>query len=618
MRDATVPDAAGLNATESAAPHAGDGPATLAVSSALGSEPLALAVSPVSSMSLGSLGSASSPSSLAGSEPQSSIAAVDAVAVVMSAATACAGPAADGEARPGKRLRPNTSSAAVSLSPEEEEEHERCAMSALVTRARAAQSVITDASQETVDRLCRALVYAVAREGVSEELARLCVSETQLGDFAGKVAKLQRKTRCALFDISSDASCGEIERDSARELLLLAKPVGVIGATTPSTNCEATPVIKAINAVKGRNAIVIAPHPRARRSTWAIVGMMRAALTAVGAPADLVIAVERPSRLSAQLLMRQCDRVWATGGNGMVRHAHLSGTPALGVGQGNACIVVDASADLELAADGIARSKTFDLAASCSADNCVLAADAVHDALEAALERRGGHVLRTPRERELLRRALFDADGQLNAAAVVRAAPEIARLAGIELPSHKTFLIVPEQGVGREHPFSGEKLSVVLALYRVSGPVDAFIELTNRIQAYQGHGHSCGIYSTRRTDVLRFATETLTSRVMVNQPQALSNSGALWNGMRQTLSLGCGSWGRTATTDNVYWRHFVNITYVSWPLPAPKQLPSDEDLFRDLDCDAIARAAPSPGALFCATDQSRPPKPLDTTAPAEP
>jgi sulfoacetaldehyde dehydrogenase len=479
-----------------------------------------------------------------------------------------------------------------------EEERERSAVSALVARARAAQAQIADASQETVDRMCRAVVFAVARQGVSDELARLCVSETQLGDVAGKLSKLQHKTRCALLDIASDASCGEIERDAARGLVLVAKPVGVVGATTPSTNCEATPVIKALNAIKGRNAIVIAPHPRARRSTHAIVGLMRAALEAVGAPADLVLAVDRPSKAAAEQLMRQCDRVWATGGDGVVRRAHQSGTPALGVGQGNACVVVDATADIELAADGIARSKTFDLASSCSSDNCVLAADAAHDALVAALERRGGYVLREQRERELLRRALFRPDGQLDANTVVRAAPEIARRAGIELPPRKTFFIVPEQGVGRDHPFSGEKLSVVLALYRVEGGIDAFIELTNKIHAYQGIGHSCGIYSNDEASVTRFGIETRTSRVMVNQPQSLSNSGALWNGMRVTMSLGCGSWGRTATTDNVYWRHFVNVTYVSWPLSMPKQLPADAELFRDIDCDAIVSTAPSAQLLY--------------------
>jgi sulfoacetaldehyde dehydrogenase len=491
-----------------------------------------------------------------------------------------------------KRQHSSTSASAC------EEERERSAVSALVARARAAQAQIADASQETVDRMCRAVVFAVAREGVSDELARLCVLETQLGDVAGKLSKLQRKTRCALLDIASDASCGEIERDAARGLVLVAKPVGVVGATTPSTNCEATPVIKALNAIKGRNAIVIAPHPRARRSTHAIVGLMRAALEAVGAPADLVLAVDRPSKVAAEQLMRLCDRVWATGGDGVVRRAHQSGTPALGVGQGNACVVVDATADIELAADGIARSKTFDLASSCSSDNCVLAADTAHDALVAALERRGGYVLREPRERELLRRALFRPDGQLDANTVVRAAPEIARRAGIELPPRKTFFVVPEQGVGRDHPFSGEKLSVVLALYRVEGGIDAFIELTNKIHAYQGIGHSCGIYSNDEANIMRFGIETRTSRVMVNQPQSLSNSGALWNGMRVTMSLGCGSWGRTATTDNVYWRHFVNVTYVSWPLSTPKQLPADSELFRGAECDAIISTAPSAQKIF--------------------
>jgi len=461
----------------------------------------------------------------------------------------------------------------------------------LIGRARAAQRVIEDATQESIDLIIRAITFAVCREPIAEEIARICVKETQLGNFEGKLAKIKTKTRAALLDIIDDRSVGEIGRDKERELVLIAKPVGVVGATSPSTNPEATPVIKAINAIKGRNAIVIAPHPRAKRTNKIIVDYMRAALETIGYPADLIVNIDEPTKPKVEALMRQCDLAWATGGCAMVRRAYSSGTPALGVGQGNACIYIDRSADLSLAADCIRRSKTFDLAASCSSDNCLLADKRVYNDLVAELQKQGGYVVEHERDKESLATVIWTPTGALNASAVVKPATEIARLAGFSIPSDRTFLIIKEDSVGPSFPFSGEKLSVVLALFKVDG-VDEAIRLTNEIHHYQGQGHSAGVFSTCKDTSLKFAVGTQTSRVMVNQPQSLSNSGALWNGMRQTLSLGCGTWGGTSTTENVYWRHLVNITYMSSPLETPKQIPGDEELFRGVPMEAIMKAAP--------------------------
>ncbi len=338
-------------------------------------------------------------------------------------------------------------------------------------------------------------------------------------------------------------------------------------------------MLKAINAIKGRNAIVIAPHPRAKLTSKFIVNRMRKSLEVMGFPADLVINVDEPSRLKTQQLMKQCDRVWTTGGNNMVRYAHCSGTPALGVGVGNACVVVDESADVPYAAECIRKSKTFDLAASCSSDNAVLAHQKIYDQLVRELQAQGGYVA-SDEEKVAIEGTLFR-DGHLNPDVVVKPAVEICRLAGFEIPGDRTFIIVREDGVGKSCPLSGEKLSVVMALYRISG-IEHAIRLTNEIHSYQGQGHSAGIYTNVEEHAMRFGTDTKTSRIMVNQPQSLSNSGALWNGMRQTLSLGCGSWGGTSTSENVYWKHLVNITFISSPLANPKVLPSDDVLFKDV------------------------------------
>ncbi|NDG94094.1 MAG: aldehyde dehydrogenase family protein, partial [Gammaproteobacteria bacterium] len=274
---------------------------------------------------------------------------------------------------------------AQSLTPAEE-------IAALIKRSRAAQQQIEHYTQEQVDDLIRAMVWAVAKPGVAEEIAQFTVDETQLGNYDGKFLKIQRKTRATLMDIIDDKSVGILEEDPERNIVKIAKPMGVIGALAPSTNPEATPVIKAIHAVKGRNSIIVAPHPRAKLTNKKICDLMRDAIEKMGAPADLVIAIEIPSLETTNELMQQCDRVLATGGGAMVTAAYSSGTPALGVGVGNAVITVDDTADLDDAATKIHMSKTLDLAASCSSDNSVILVDSIYEPMLERLKAKGGYL----------------------------------------------------------------------------------------------------------------------------------------------------------------------------------------------------------------------------------
>jgi len=452
-------------------------------------------------------------------------------------------------------------------------------VAALVARSRAAQAQIEQYTQAQVDALIRAMVWAVAKPGVAEKIAQHTVDETQLGNYDGKFLKIFRKTRATLFDIIDDKSVGVIEEDTARNIVKIAKPVGVIGALSPSTNPEATPVIKAISAVKGRNSIIVAPHPRAKLTNKLICDLMREAIVKMGAPADLVISIDIPSVNKTNELMIQCDRILATGGSAMVVAAYSSGTPALGVGAGNAVITVDDTADLDDAAEKIRISKTLDLAASCSSDNAVILLDAIYDEMLAKLQSKGGHILGADAKAKL-QNVLWE-DGHINAKVVAQTPQFIADFAGFNIPDGTQFFIVPETGYGADHPFSGEKMTVTMALYRAKD-IDEAIFLTNAIQAYQGQGHSCGIYSRSDANIMKLANATRTSRVMVNQPQAASNSGNLWNGMRQTFSLGCGSWGGNGTNNNITWRDLINETWVSKPLVTPKDLPSDDKLFGDV------------------------------------
>ena len=304
---------------------------------------------------------------------------------------------------------------------------------------------------------------------------------------------------------------------------------------------------------------------------------MREAIVKCGAPADLVQAIEIPSLELTNELMAQCDRVLATGGGAMVNAAYSSGTPALGVGVGNAVITVDETADLDDASEKIRISKTLDLAASCSSDNSVILVESIYDEMISKLKEKGGFLVNED-QKQKLKETLWDEEGHLNTAIVAQPAEKIADMAGIEIPEGTGFYIVPETGWGKDFPFSGEKLSVIMALYRADN-IEHAIELTNNIQAYQGQGHSCGIYSNSDENIMKLANSTKTSRVMVNQPQAASNSGNLWNGMRQTFSLGCGSWGGNGTNNNISWRDLINETWVSKPLSQTKELMSDEELF---------------------------------------
>jgi sulfoacetaldehyde dehydrogenase len=293
-----------------------------------------------------------------------------------------------------------------------------------------------------------------------------------------------------------------------------------------------------------------------------------------------VQGIEIPSLDLTNELMAQCDRVLATGGGAMVTAAYSSGTPALGVGVGNAVITVDETADLDDAAEKIRISKTLDFAASCSSDNSVILVNEIYENMMSKLKEKGGYLV-NDEEKEKLKNTLWDDEGHINTAMVAQPAEKIAQMADLEIPEGTQFYIVPESGWGKEYPFSGEKMSVIMALYKANN-IDHAIELTNNIQAYQGQGHSCGIYSNSDDNIMKLANATKTSRVMVNQPQAASNSGNLWNGMRQTFSLGCGSWGGNGTNNNISWRDLINETWVSKPLSKNKELMSDEDLFGDV------------------------------------
>jgi sulfoacetaldehyde dehydrogenase len=451
----------------------------------------------------------------------------------------------------------------------------------VVARARVAQAVVNDWTADQVDELTTAVAYAVAGKDRAEELARLAVDEAGFGNYADKVTKIQRRVLGVLSDLRRTPTVGVVEQDPDRGLVKIAKPVGVVAALIPTTGPDATPPVKALWALAGRNAVVFAAHPRSKQTTDAVVAYMRAACEQVGAPADLVQSLPEAKLAHTQALMQQADLIVATGGAGMVKAAYSSGTPAFGVGVGNCVHVVDETADLVDAADAIAAAKTFDYATSCLADNSVIAHDSVHDRLLSMLLERGGHLCSAD-EKARLQAVMWPDGGEIPSMAVIaKSAQRIAELAGIEVAEGTSFLIVAEDGAGPEHPFSGEKLSVVLALYRYGGGIRNAVEQVNAITDYQGLGHTCGIHTQDESHVDAIAHGTRTARVLVNQ-NLNEGAGSARNGLPFTLSLGCGTWGGTITTENVNARHFVNLTWVSRPI-TPMNMDADLLFARHFD-----------------------------------
>jgi sulfoacetaldehyde dehydrogenase len=310
---------------------------------------------------------------------------------------------------------------------------------------------------------------------------------------------------------------------------------------------------------------------------------MRAALTELGVPEDVLQCVEQPSIPLANELMSICDLTVATGGPAMVKAAYSSGKPAYGVGAGNATMVIDETADVVEAAKNTAISKTNDYGSGCSADGNLVVDASIYDAMLEQLQKEGGYLV-TPEQKQLLENAYWDDQGRRTADTIARRAEIVAEKAGFEIPRGKTFFIVQENHIGKQFRFSTEKLGVVLAVFKANGFDDA-LDKVRQIFETGGRGHSCGIYSFSDDHINRLAMMAPVSRIMVRQVQSSSNAGTFTNGMPMTSSMGCGIWGGNITNENVALKHYMNVTWVSRPIPEDK--PSEAELFGEFYNTAI-------------------------------
>ena len=451
---------------------------------------------------------------------------------------------------------------------------------ALVSAARVAMATyageIAKGGQARIDEAVTGLAWSIYRPDAARRYAEHAVEVTGIGEVESKVIKNQRKTFGTLRDLLRVKSTGIIEEIPEKGLVKWAKPVGVVCAVTPSTNPNATPVNKAMMALKGGNAIIIAPPPTAYAATAASVDGMRAELKKIGLPEDLVQILPAPvTRETTQRLMELSDLVVATGITGerqnrlQERQARARRRPRQRardhrcVGRSRRCRAQDHA------------SKCFDHATSCSSENAVIIVDAVYDKAIKALQKQGGYMASATSAQRIVERLWVD--GKLNRA-VIAQGPE-ALIKVFELGGKAKgckFVMAEETGIGKAFPLSGEKLSLVLTIYRAKDFKDAK-RITTAILDYQGKGHSCGIHTKDMTHAREIAADIDVVRVLVNQAHTFGNGGGYDNALPFTLTMGCGTWQGNAFSDNLNWRNFVNITHLVSTIPEDR--PSEEALF---------------------------------------
>ena len=442
----------------------------------------------------------------------------------------------------------------------------------LVARSRAAARAFEFATQEQADAAARAVckvVYDNARV-----LGERGAVETRMGSVPDKITKCRMKSSLIWESIKDAKTVGVISRDDGRRMMEVAKPMGVVAAVIPSTNPVVTPMCNGAFALKTRNSIIFAPHPRAVQLTVDLAAMFQDELERLGLPRDLVLSLERVSLEDSQRLMATSDIIVATGGPAMVKAAYSSGKPSLGVGQGNVQAIVDEDADLADAAAKVIAGRSFDNGLICLGEQTVFAPEATFGAFVDALGAAGGFVVDDPADVARIREGLFPDGGPLNRHVVGRSAHEVGEILGVDVPADARAIVVPVETIGRAEQLCREKLCPVMAVHPY-GTFEQGVAMMVENLEFEGKGHSVAIHSNTPEHVEYAAVQCAVSRVVVNQPAGTTGGGSPTNGFAPTTTLGCGSWGNNSFSGNFSHVHLMNVTRVGYPLP-DSYLPSPE------------------------------------------
>lgn len=441
----------------------------------------------------------------------------------------------------------------------------------LMMRARVAQLQFeVNFNQSQVDMIIKTVARTIYDN--AEVLSRLAVDETEMGVYEDKVAKCRAKSKGVWYDLRNKASMGIISHDPETNLMEIAKPIGVVAAITPMTNPVVTPMSKIMFALKTKNAIIIAPHPKAKKCSSLAVKMINEAIAAYNVPEGLVQVIEEPSVELTKELMQNCDVVVATGGMNMVKSAYSSGKPSYGVGAGNVQVILDRDIDFEEAARKIIIGRKFDNGIICSGEQSFIYHEEDRQVVMKAFENQGAFIVDDAQKPNLVN-AIFE-DGHMRREAVGKSALQIARMAGIQVPETTQVLVVNASGIGPDDIVCKEKMCPVLAAFSYK-TLDEAISVAKINLQMEGNGHTAGIHSNNQDNIIKAGSSISVSRFIVNAPCATTAGGNIQNGLPFTNTLGCGTWGNNSISENFTYKHLLNITRVA-SLSPKIEVPSDE------------------------------------------
>ena len=457
---------------------------------------------------------------------------------------------------------------------EQEQAESKAYIAAYLDRARKAQAEYESYTQEQVDAVVKAVAKVVYYN--AEYLAKMAVEETGMGVVEDKIAKNKGKASIIWNSLRDKKSVGIIGRDPSAGIVKVAKPMGVAAAITPCTNPIVTPMSNAMFALKGRNAIIITPHHKSIRCSTETVELINRELDKLGAPKYLVQILDRQSRENTKNLIANADVVIATGGAGMVHAAYSSGRPALGVGAGNVQCILDRGVNLAEAVPKIIAGRAFDNGIICSGEQTVIIPDDEFEAVLDEFRKHDAYVVSDPAEKEKLRNGVFS-EGEMNRHAVGQSVETVAKLAGISVPAGTKILVAEADGSGRADVLSKEKMCPVLTAYRYHDFAEA-VAIAEANLEVEGKGHSVSIHSDNEENIEYAAKRLSVSRFVVNQICASSAGGSFFNGLAPTNTLGCGSWGHNSLSENLDYKHLINISRIAYYMPN-NHVPTETELW---------------------------------------
>ncbi len=446
-------------------------------------------------------------------------------------------------------------------------------VSDIIEKSRKAQEKFAEYNQEQVDEAVRAVGKAIYDRG--EELARLAVDESKMGCYEDKILKNKGKAMAVWNHLKGKKSVGIIERDEVNGMVKIAKPMGVIGAIAPVTNPVMTPMHNVMIALKGRNSVIVCPHPAGKQTGVETIKTINEALAKIGAPENLVQVIAEPTLETSNLVMQMADVCVATGGPGMVKAAYSAGKPAYGVGAGNMQCMIDKDADIEDLVPKVIRGRIYDNGVLCTCEQNIVYHKDMEEKLFAEFAKKGGYYVGDAKDAKSVRDTMFP-EGALNKTAVGLSAPQIADMCGFQVPEDTKLLLVKGEGAGDKDILSKEKLFPIVTAY----PYETWDEAIKIVQdnlELEGKGHSTVIHSFTKENIEKAAIAIPVSRFLINGIGSSGVGGAYSNGFAPTATLGCGSWGNNSISENLDYVHLINVSQIGYtddskPVPTPEEI----------------------------------------------